>query len=237
MRGREGGCDANSAPDHTSPEGTRFDMADPTLPACAAPTKRDDTPVCAAPGCGKPAARKKRGFCIACYGRQYRKGTTDYYVPKERLSHPAGYVTVRAKEHPLCAARGGKYEYEHRVVLYNHRGAGPFNCHWCGQEVTWATLHVDHLDENRTNNAAENLVPSCASCNIGRGNEKNAAANRANGVMLTAFGRTMCIAEWARELGIRPFALAGRLKKGWPLEQALSAKRGEYKHPRKLFRT
>jgi hypothetical protein len=36
-------------------------------------------------------------------------------------------------------------------------------------------------------------------------------------------GRTQSLSAWAREIGIRPTALMSRLRKGWPIERALTA--------------
>lgn len=40
--------------------------------------------------------------------------------------------------------------------------------------------------------------------------------------LYTFEGKTMCIADWAKEIGITPQSLQKRLNKGWPLELALS---------------
>lgn len=40
--------------------------------------------------------------------------------------------------------------------------------------------------------------------------------------LYTFNGKTMCIADWAKEIGITPQSLQKRLNKGWPLELALS---------------
>jgi hypothetical protein len=38
--------------------------------------------------------------------------------------------------------------------------------------------------------------------------------------LYTFEGKTMCIADWAREVGISPQSMRKRLDKGWPLERA-----------------
>ena len=47
-------------------------------------------------------------------------------------------------------------------------------------------------------------------------------ANRRNNRYLTHDGRTMIIAEWAREYGISQYVLYSRIDDGWPLDKALS---------------
>ncbi|MGI8721199.1 MAG: hypothetical protein ACR2JG_03120 [Geodermatophilaceae bacterium] len=80
-----------------------------------------------------------------------------------------GYLVRRlAGPHPLADNQGRVYE--HRLVLYAVLGPGTFPCHWCRKPVDWdeRTLHVDHLDDDKTNNNPANLVPSCLVCNVRR---------------------------------------------------------------------
>ena len=46
--------------------------------------------------------------------------------------------------------------------------------------------------------------------------------NKRNNRMLTAFGKTQCMADWVDEIDISRSALKNRLNKGWPVEKALS---------------
>lgn len=84
------------------------------------------------------------------------------------IVHSHGYLEVYLPTHPLAAANGRVYE--HRLVLFGRIGAGEHPCHWCGRSVSWddKSLEVDHLDHDRANNAAANLVPSCHRCNSQR---------------------------------------------------------------------
>ena len=54
---------------------------------------------------------------------------------------------------------------------------------------------------------------------------KEQVINRRSTVMLSFNGDTMCKTDWARKLGITPFALNERLRK-WPVERALTQSRG-----------
>ena len=82
-----------------------------------------------------------------------------------------GYkVFTGVYDHPLSSTQG--HLPEHRMVLYEKIGPGPHNCHWCDKEVSWGGkqgLCADHLDDDRSNNDPENLVPSCYLCNWRRG--------------------------------------------------------------------
>lgn len=45
------------------------------------------------------------------------------------------------------------------------------------------------------------------------------------GTMFTCFGKSMTLSEWSEKTGISETALRRRLKRGWPLEKALSTKK------------
>ena len=98
-----------------------------------------------------------------CHGLSRRKREvpkTDY----KRVSLPKG--------HPLLP-NGSHSVPEHRLLLWDLIGPGAHPCHYCGVKVEWrpnsrtatGSLTVDHQDRNPLNNAPENLVPSCQSCN------------------------------------------------------------------------
>lgn len=51
---------------------------------------------------------------------------------------------------------------------------------------------------------------------------KEQARNTRTNRMLTAFGRTQCMAAWAEEYGIEQYNLEKRLRTGWDIEKALN---------------
>lgn len=59
------------------------------------------------------------------------------------------------------------------------------------------------------------------------------ARNKTDNRMLTAYGRTQCIADWADEVGLGSRLLTDRLNLGWPVERALS----EGVHPQRRHLT
>ena len=117
------------------------------------------------------ASRRKRGL------KNTGEPATGYSII---LQYKPYRVLHGQQGHPL-AHRGAVRE--HRKVLYDAVGPGPHECHWnetygCGRiSLEWGGLQgdslcVDHLDHDRTNNAPENLVPSCIACNLRRGRER-----------------------------------------------------------------
>lgn len=50
------------------------------------------------------------------------------------------------------------------------------------------------------------------------------ARNRSNSHMVTAYGETMCLADWAARYGVTSQTIANRLKSGWAPEDAVSKK-------------
>jgi hypothetical protein len=182
---------------------------------------------CSAPGCVRDATRRGPRLCEKHFSRIRRgRGLADPMPPKGRYSTTDGYVRVLDRDHPLADKRGKLLE--HRKVYYDRHGAGPFNCHWCGKEVIWATLHIDHVNDVKDDNDLTNLVASCGPCNTMRGFHKSLASNRARGLNLTFRGETLHASVWAERLGIRKESLKNRLAKGWPLERALTVPRGKH---------
>lgn len=195
-------------------------------------------PSCSVDGCQDPATRVGPGLCEKHYYRVRRQGTTEFVgnakpgnlthsrgrtKPGDR-EHSNGYVLAAAPGHPR--ALGAYRAYQHRVVFTDTHGEGPFKCNWCGVEVTWGDMHVDHLDEDKTNNAPVNLVASCAVCNMHRSDEKKMANYREKFGIAHA-GEKLTLNEWAARLGISWVALRWRLDNGWPLEKALTQGRGK----------
>ena len=179
--------------------------------------------VCALDGCPKEARGPAPGtLCGMHYFRRYRTGRLDL-IPrprKESYRQSHGYIRVNAPNHPMADSKG--YAYEHRKVYYDKHGAGPFFCHWCRKPIRWESMHVDHVNGDRADNLLENLVSACPPCNIGRGYSGICRTQRRRGIRLTLGNETMCLAEWARRLGMSAQALKSRIDSDWPLERALT---------------
>ena len=120
---------------------------------------------CGAPLKRQPPSVKPPKFCsAACYHAWQRTA----------LRSENGF-SRRVKGHPLSPPSGSPVRVA-RLVLFDKIGPGTHPCHWCKTPVTWhagrgprhGNLIADHLDWNPDNNSAENLVPSCTSCNAHR---------------------------------------------------------------------
>jgi hypothetical protein len=123
---------------------------------------------CSIAGCfNPPRGNYRTGVCEMHYIRNYRAGTYHRRYPGPRPSSH-GYMYEWDRSHPLANDDG--MIYQHRRVLYDKIGPGPgLRCHWCNKDVSWPSLHPDHLNSIKNDNRPENLVPSCSWCNRQRG--------------------------------------------------------------------
>ena len=126
---------------------------------------------CSIEGCPNKARSSRAEWCETHYHRWYRHGDplakpSDHLKIGSLGAYRRRYARVG---HPLRTP-GTEQVYEHRLVLFDAIGYGPHVCHWCSAPVEWMVdLQVDHLNRVRDDNRPENLVPSCAPCNTGRG--------------------------------------------------------------------
>lgn len=175
--------------------------------------------VCSVDGCLDIANRIKHGLCEKHHARIRRNGVSDTIVThKDKYTHSQGYILLHMPNHPLAVKRT---VFEHRYVYYENFGQGPFNCYLCDKEVNWNDLHIDHLNDVKTDNRIENLKPSCAVCNQSRGRYKMIETQRKQGRLLTHNGQTKCLSEWASELKISRASLDWRLNQGWSVDKVL----------------
>lgn len=124
-------------------------------------------PLCKVDGCTMKATRIGPGLCEKHFGRMRTRGSLHDRVIIGRYTRPDGYILRLARGHPLANSDG--LVSEHRLVAYQtNEGIAP-PCFWCGVELDWPTVVVDHLNDVRDDNRPENLVVSCNNCNRARG--------------------------------------------------------------------
>lgn len=187
---------------------------------------------CEVDGCCLRVRSPGATLCEKHYMRKRRRGTVKKAIeanpPKPELPHSNGYVLEYMPDHPLWGEVKGRL-YQHRRVFFDRYGKGPFNCHWCGQQVVWQGMHVDHVNAIRDDNRIDNLVPSCPPCNQARGTEKMKAARRKRSTTRLEWnGESLCISEWAERLGITPTSVKWRMSRGWPVQRIVTEGRGKF---------
>lgn len=163
-------------------------------------------------------------MCGKHYYRMYRGGTTE---KKQRGSFflASGYLMLTGKKgHKLADSRG--QVLAHRHAFYESNGEGPFECEWCGVSLTWIDLHVDHLDEDRSNNDPVNLKPSCCSCNTNRkAGQKKKGRDRNKSLLYQ--GKSYTLKELSELAGISVEAMRQRVRY-MSVEHAVETPKGRW---------
>lgn len=154
---------------------------------------------CRVKDCERDAIYKTHQLCQKHYFRFIRTGSTELQEKKiihresrkkYRLQNQAGYQLIYEPFHSLADSKG--YVYEHRYIVYGVYGNDLPNCELCGKPTSWDTCHIDHIDEDVTNNSFSNLRPLCRPCNTGRTPRKST-------LKMEYLGRIMTFTEWAKE--------------------------------------
>lgn len=178
--------------------------------------------ICKIDGCEKPVHYKSRGICQMHYFRYMRNGTYEKNNGepyKYRASNPKGYQMIKIPGHPLAHKSG--YVYEHRKIMHDVYGDTLPPCRLCGKDIDWNTCHIDHIDQDVTNNAKENLRPLCRPCNTNRDRDYTKSKN-CN--LIYFMGETNSVAGWARDprIKVKEYIIRQRLRAGWSVEDAMT---------------
>jgi hypothetical protein len=153
---------------------------------------------CKIEGCDRAADYKADQVCQKHYFRMIRYGTYELTRSRKyRISNPAGYQKIYEPLHPLANSDG--YVYEHRKVYFDQVSSVVSGCDMCSDPQNWESCHIDHIDDDVTNNGKENLRVTCRACNVFRAH----TADSMGKVHLTVNGVTMSAHAWARQEGVR----------------------------------
>lgn len=167
---------------------------------------------CIIDGCTRMAKYKNPAVCQTHYHRKYRTGTYDLIERKARYrrSNAAGYQRLHEPLHPLANSDG--YVYEHRMVFHDQKNSTPSECAMCGCSIEWSTLHIDHINEDVTDNSPDNLRAVCRGCNVMRGH----TAESMGKWFLTVDGETRSATGWSRhpDCKVSPGTITRRMHSG-----------------------
>ena len=156
---------------------------------------------CCVDGCDSDAVYKTKELCQKHYFRQRRGGTVNLRRKRKyRYTTSNGYQMVSEPCHQLSNARG--YVYEHRKVLFDSN-QNIDKCEICGAEWSWDAIyfsHVDHKNNDKSDNRTENLRPLCNSCNVKRSYYDRHSRNGSGSVTINGITKTP--EEWSREDGV-----------------------------------
>ncbi len=179
--------------------------------------------------CERDVRYKADGVCQMHYFRMMRNGSYEkkkdrkkrVTARKHRTQNKKGYQMLYMQEHPLSMKNG--YVYEHRFVIYSIFGDKLPPCELCEKSVSWSgyDAHIDHIDEDVTNNERCNLRVLCNACNTRR--TKRTPHTEKGKISVTLYGETKTPEEWSRDdrIEVKGYVIRNRLKAGWSVEDAL----------------
>lgn len=179
---------------------------------------------CKVDGCDREAVYKSDCVCQKHYFRFMRNGTYDLLpkpTRKYRRHNGKGYQLIFEPRHQLAMSDG--YVYEHRFVVYQQYGDNLPNCCFCGCELSWSSVHIDHINGDIKDNQISNLRPICRACNVMRSHAKIPKHTHKRHTRITFNGVTMTAAEWARQsdVSVAGATINKRIRDGWTIERAL----------------
>ena len=191
--------------------------------------------MCKVGGCNRKSMYKKDDVCQKHYFRFMRNGTYGTVkTRKYRISNPKGYQLLFMPDHPLSQSTG--YVYEHRYIMYCLWGDHLPDCGLCGKACDWQpyTTHIDHIDNDVTNNEQKNLRSLCNACNSRRDYPLMHELSWCSSIEYD--GKSLTATGWSRDarVSVTGSTIKSRIKKGWSVFDALFTKSRTVKSNRRV---
>lgn len=139
---------------------------------------------------------------IDARNKKWREANPEKYAESQRVwrennegytyADPRGYIRYVGYKHPASTPSG--ITGYHRIVLWDKLDGQDAVCHWCDKQLYWGktypqdndALCVDHLNLDKSDNSPENLVPTCAVCNVTRPGGQNRKPSKLLGIICAA---------------------------------------------------
>lgn len=178
--------------------------------------KAGDSVICKIEGCARKAMYQAQQVCQKHYFRFMRTGSYQLLPKPQRIirrQDSRGYWQLYMPDHPLADSTG--QVWEHRKIVYDRIGDVIPSCELCGKPLTWKIAHIDHIDENPSNNDPQNLRPLCGPCNTRRGEQRPQYLRKGRRA-ITFEGETKTAFEWARDprVSVSGHVISQRKKRG-----------------------
>lgn len=180
-------------------------------------------------------------LCAECYREfisptpaqtRYRLKTKGkVFCSKNCASYKHGGFKNKSSEYKSWAAMKARCNNPNQTGYERYGGRGiKYDPSWESFENFFADMGAKEnskMELDRINNDGDYCKENCRWATR-KEQTRNRGGKRATR-LYTFEGKTMCIADWAKEVGISPQSMQKRLNNGWPLEKAFSKERHDKK--------
>jgi hypothetical protein len=162
-------------------------------------------------------------------GRHLRSGESTQCRGCAHRTHGATNGRTRTTEYVIWASMIARCHNEKNRAYARYGGRGIVVCGAWRQ--SFAAFLKDVGPRPSANHSLDRFPDNDGNYepgNVRWATSKKQNRNRSDNRLLTAFGETRCLTEWAEALGVKRTLIRDRLKRGWSVEQALTVNGPSY---------